>query len=311
MTAVLEVRGARRHYGEGRGLHGVDLSVRRGEIYGLLGPNGAGKTSLIRAISGRLRLDGGSVRLAGGDPRNDRRVRRALGLVPQELALYPELTVRQNLELLGRLAGLGGREARQRTGPALEWIELADRANSAVSELSGGQKRRVNLAASTLHDPALLLLDEPTVGVDLPARERLHGLLRDLRARGAALLLATHDLDQATELCDRVGILVDGALRAEGTVPELVRGAFGAAGELVLTLRAEPEARAREVLTEAGLAAGVDARIWSGGVPGGVDAVPALLHRLEAAGAAVVETRVREPGLRGVFFRLAGRELDQ
>lgn len=311
MTAVLEVRGARRHYGEGRGLHGVDLSVGPGEIYGLLGPNGAGKTSLIRAISGRLRLDGGSVRLAGGDPRGDRRVRRALGLVPQELALYPELTVRQNLELLGRLAGLGRRDARARAGPALQWIELADRATSPITTLSGGQKRRVNLAASTLHDPALLLLDEPTVGVDLPARERLHGLLRDLRARGAALLLATHDLDQATDLCDRIGILVDGALRAEGTVEELVRRAFGSAREVVLTLRTEPEAPARDALAAAGLAAGEDRRIWSGGVPGGVDALPALLHRLEEAGVTVTETRVREPGLRGVFFRLAGRELDQ
>jgi ABC-2 type transport system ATP-binding protein len=310
MTAVLEVRGARRDYGEGRGLAGADLTVRAGEIYGLLGPNGAGKTSLVRAIAGRLRLSAGQVRVAGRDPA-DPAARRALGLVPQEIALYPDLTVRQNLELLGRLAGLPRRAARARVDEALAWIDLADRAASRVATLSGGQKRRVNLAAGTLHDPALLVLDEPTVGVDPPARERLHALLADLRARGAALLLATHDLDQAEQLCDRIGIMVEGAVRAEGAPADLVRAAFGDGRELVVLLGMEPGPAARAALAAAGLAPGADGRAWSGAVPGGEEALPALMAALRASGAVVLETRLREPGLRGVFFRLAGRELDR
>ena len=159
----LEVRGARRAFGADRGLDGVDLRLERGEIYGLLGPNGAGKTSLVRALCGRLRLDAGSVRVFGRDAQ-DAEARRGLGLVPQQIALYPELTVAENLELLGRLAGLPAGEAGPAVKDALGWIGLADRAASLVATLSGGQQRRVNLAAATLHRPAVLLLDEPTVG---------------------------------------------------------------------------------------------------------------------------------------------------
>ena len=236
----LEVHGARRAFGAGRGLDGVDLRLARGEIYGLLGPNGAGKTSLVRAICGRLRLDAGSVSLLGRDP-GDAEARRGLGLVPQEIALYPELTVAENLELLGRLAGLPGGEAGPAVRDALGWIGLADRAASLVATLSGGQQRRVNLAAATLHRPAVLLLDEPTVGVDPAAREQIHERLRDLGARGIAILLATHDLDQAAELCGRIGILVDGRIRAEGTLAELVRRAFGDAREIRVSLASPRE----------------------------------------------------------------------
>jgi ABC-2 type transport system ATP-binding protein len=306
----LEVRGARRSFAAGRGLDGVDLRLERGLIYGLLGPNGAGKTSLVRAICGRLRLEAGSVRLSGRDP-GDPEARRGLGLVPQEIALYGELTVAENLELLGRLAGL----PRGETGPAvvhaLGWIGLADRAESVVATLSGGQQRRVNLAAATLHRPAVLLLDEPTVGVDPAAREQIHGQLRDLRARGIAILLATHDLDQAAELCDRIGILVDGRIRAEGTLAELVRQAFGDAREMRVTLASPPGDDTRRALAAEGLAAGTDPRMWSGPLALGLDALPAIARRLAAAGVPLAELRLREPGLRGAFFRLTGRELGE
>ena len=306
----LEVRGARRAFGAGRGLDGVDLRLERGEIYGLLGPNGAGKTSLVRAICGRLRLDAGSVSLLGRDPR-DAEARRGLGLVPQEVALYPELTVAENLELLGRLAGLPGGEAGPAVKDALGWIGLTDRAGSLVATLSGGQQRRVNLAAATLHRPAVLLLDEPTVGVDPAAREQIHERLRDLGARGIAILLATHDLDQAAELCGRIGILVDGRIRAEGTLDELVRRAFGDAREIRVTLASPPGDDARRALAAEGLAAGADTRTWSGPLAVGLDALPAIARRLAAAGVPLAELRLREPGLRGAFFRLTGRELGE
>ena len=306
----LEVRGAVRRFAGGRGLDGASLELRRGEIYALLGPNGAGKTSLVRAACGRLRLDAGEVLLLGADPRREPSCRRGLGLVPQEIALYPELTVRENLEVLGRLAGLPAPDLPRAVAAALDWIGLADRAASRVGELSGGQKRRVNLAAGTLHGPAVLLLDEPTVGVDPQARERLHEMLRELRARGLAVLLATHDLDQAAELADRIGILVDGRVRAEGTLAELVERAFGGRRELALRLVAAPPSGTARALEAEGLRPGADDREWSGPLEGGLEALAGVGRRLAAAGVPLAELRLREPGLRGVFFRLAGREID-
>jgi ABC-2 type transport system ATP-binding protein len=291
-------------------LDGVDLSLHRGEIYALLGPNGAGKTSLVRAICGRVRLDSGSVRLAGLDSGAGATFRRRLGLVPQEIALYPDLTVRENLEILGRLAGLALGEAKAATALALEWTGLADRASSRVLTLSGGLQRRVNLAAGTLHRPEVLLLDEPTVGVDPQARERIHDLLRRLRGEGMAILLATHDLDQAAELADRIGILVDGSLRAEGTLAELVEASFGSARELSLHLAAAPDEVAMRLLKAEGLEPASDPRRWAGPLAGGFASVSALGQRLADARVPLAELRLREPGLRGVFFRVAGREIE-
>ena len=307
---VLEVLGARRLFAGGRGLDGAALRLRRGEVYALLGPNGAGKTSLVRAICGRLRLEAGEVWLLGGDPRRDRSLRRRLGLVPQEIALYPDLTVRENLALFARLAGLPRRQVAAAVAEGLDWATLGDRAESPVGTLSGGQKRRANLAAGALHRPDVLLLDEPTVGVDPAARERLHAMLRDLRSRGTAILLATHDLDQATELADRIGILVDGRVAVEGTLAQLVADAFAGRRELSVRLAREPDATAAVVLAAEGLRAGREAREWSGSVDADLAQLPELGRRLGAAGVPVAEVRLREPGLRGVFFRVAGRELD-
>lgn len=309
MVPPLELTDVRRSYGAGRGLAGVGLTVAAGQIYGLLGPNGAGKTSLVRAITGRLRLDGGTVRLFGQDPA-DPASRRRLGLVPQDIALYHDLSVRENLFAMGRLAGLSAAAARAALDRALEWIDLADRADSLVGTLSGGQQRRVNLAAGTLHEPGLLVLDEPTVGVDPPAREGIHRLLLELKARGTAILLATHDLEQAAELADRVGVLVRGRLAAEGSVPALVAEWFPAgAKDLSLTLGAAPQASASLVLDEAGLTPDPARMFWTGPFRGGVEWLPGLLASLAAAGAPVSDARIREPGLRGVFFRVAGEEI--
>jgi ABC-2 type transport system ATP-binding protein len=309
-SSVLRVTGARRSFGERSALDGVDLELRGGEIYGLLGPNGAGKTTLVRAISGRLRLDGGRVELCGGDPINDADARRRLGLVPQELALYPELTALENLTVFGRLMGLDRAATRRAADSLLAKVELADRAADPVATLSGGMKRRLNVAAGVIHRPRVLLLDEPTVGVDPAAREAIHDLLRDLRREGLAVLLTTHDLDQAAELCDRVGILIDGRIRAEGSVRELIAELFGAGQELMVVLAHEPCAEGMSVLGSVGLEASSDRRVWTGALDRSTSELSSVSADLEAAGLAIAEVRVREPGLRGVFFRLAGREID-
>jgi ABC-2 type transport system ATP-binding protein len=307
---VLEVAGVRRRYGDRVALDGVDLSLRQGEIYGLLGPNGAGKTTLVRAVSGRLRLDAGCVTVCGGDPAGDADSRRRLGLVPQEIALYADLTPRENLTVFGRLMGLGRSECRVETDRLLETIGLVDRADDLVSSLSGGMKRRLNVAAGVIHRPRLLLLDEPTVGVDPAARESIHGLLRELRRDGLAIVLTTHDLEQATELADRVGMLIDGRIRAEGSVADLVRTFFGDRRELIVALRRRPSDDGRSVLGRAGLEPSGDHQIWSGRLERDREDLSALASELEHSGLEVDEVRIREPGLRGVFFKLAGREID-
>jgi ABC-2 type transport system ATP-binding protein len=306
-----EVHDARRRIGDRPVLQGVDLQLRRGEIYGLLGPNGAGKTSLVRAICGRLALDSGTVRIDAADPRSEPRARRRLGVVPQAIALYPELTVAENLEILGRLAGVARRDLSAAVDSALGWTDLSDRRRDAVSTLSGGMQRRLNIAAGTLHDPEVLLLDEPTVGVDPSAREKIHEQLMELRARGLAVLLTTHDLEQAETLADRIGILVGGRIRAEGSLESLVRSAFGEARELTVSLSCAPDDGGRALLQKEGLTAVRDDRTWSGSLDGGYESLSGLGDRMASAGVEVSEVRVREPGLRGVFFRLAGRELDE
>ena len=310
-SPVLVVENARRAFGARQALAGVSLALTAGEIYALVGRNGAGKTTLIRAICGRARLDGGTVRLEGRDPAADAAARRRLGLVPQEIALYPELTALENLEILGRLAGLAAADAARRAREALEWIGLADRAKSRVATLSGGMRRRVNIAAGVLHEPALLLLDEPTVGVDPQARERIHEMLAALRARGLAILLTTHDLDQAALLADRIGILDDGALRAEGTLPQLIASTLGRARELTVRLAAPAAGEAqRALLAELGLAPDpADPARLAGVVAGDLADALAAGRRLAEAGLAAAELSVREPSLYGVFFHVTGREL--
>jgi ABC-2 type transport system ATP-binding protein len=310
-SPVLVVENARRAFGQRQALAGVGLSLRPGEIYALVGRNGAGKTTLIRAICGRTRLDAGSVRLGGADPAADPVARRRLGLVPQEIALYPDLTALENLEILGQLAGLPAAEARRRAREALNWIGLSDRASSRVATLSGGMKRRVNIAAGVLHEPALLLLDEPTVGVDPQARERIHEMLASLRARGMAILLTTHDLDQAALLADRIGILDDGVLRAEGTLSQLIATTLGHAREITVRLAAPPSGDAqRAVLAQLGLALDpADPTRLAGLVAGDLADALAAGRRLAEAGLAAAELSVREPSLYGVFFHVTGKEL--
>jgi ABC-2 type transport system ATP-binding protein len=288
---LLEVRGAERAFDGRPALQGVDLCLRPGEIYALLGPNGAGKTSLIRAISGRLRLDAGSVRLKGREPARDLDARRRLGLVPQEIALYSDLTARENLEIFGRLQGLSSREARSSASRALVTIGLAGRAGDRLGTLSGGMRRRVNIAAGILHRPELLLLDEPTVGVDPSAREDLHELLRRLWKEGLAILLTTHDLGQAEELAHRVGLLVDGRIRAEGSPEALIRETFGESKEVAVVLSGPLTPEGRALLQGANLEPMGDGATWSGPLRKDLDALSTLGRQLSEAGVGVGELR--------------------
>lgn len=306
--SVLRVTGATRRFAKRLALSKVDLSLCPGEIFVLLGPNGAGKTTLLRAIAGRLQLDFGSVRINGRDPNVDLEVRRLLGVVPQTIAIYSYMTARENLEVFGVLAGIHRRDLHQAVNEALSWTGLTGRADDRASTLSGGMQRRLNIAASILHHPKVLLLDEPTVGVDPRARKAIHRLLQELRHQGISILITTHDLEQAQELADRIGILVDGQIVAEGNPAELIQATFGNAKDLIVTLSCAPDDRGRALLASEGLLPVQDQKIWTGRLQGELGDLSGLGRRIVAAGLAVVEVRVREPDLRGIFFRFTGEE---
>jgi ABC-2 type transport system ATP-binding protein len=229
-----------------------------------------------------------------------------LGFVPQELALYSYLSVRENLEVFARMMGVGRHDLAERVAEALRWADLGERAEDRLDTLSGGMQRRLNIVASLLHQPGLLMLDEPTVGVDLGARERIHELLRRLKADGLGILLTTHDLLQATELADRVIFLLAGEIRLAGAPAELIEQMFGTSKELILTLGSAPDHQARQALGELGLLATQGEQTWTGSVDQGYDGLTDWHRRVEALGLRVAEIRVREPSLEGVFLRLTG-----
>ncbi|HOF09992.1 MAG TPA: ABC transporter ATP-binding protein [Opitutaceae bacterium] len=222
MPPLLQIDHLAKAYGPVRAVQDISFSVRPGEIYGLLGPNGAGKTTTISMVSGLLSPDGGSIAIAGrplaADPQA---AKRLMGVVPQELALYEELSAAENLEFWGRLAGLDTKTARARTAEILAALTLSDRARDPVKTFSGGMKRRVNLGCALLHRPKLILLDEPTVGIDPQARLNILEFVRSLRADGVGVLYTTHYLEEAESLCDRIGIVDHGRMHAEGTLREL------------------------------------------------------------------------------------------
>jgi ABC-2 type transport system ATP-binding protein len=302
---ILQVESVVHAFGARPVLRGVSLTLRGGEIYGLLGPNGAGKTTLVKAICGRLRPDGGSVRLAGGDPSREPQVRRALGLAPQALALYAHLTIRENLEVFARLCDVAAGGVAAAVDNAMRVTRTAERAHVPVKHLSGGYQRRVNIAAAILHQPRLLILDEPTVGVDLNAREAVDGVIRALAQQGVAVLIVTHDLEQAGGLATRVGFLNEGLMVLEGDPTELIADAFGKQMEVLVQVASEPDPAQEARLVAAGLAKGRDGGAWTCLATDGYDAAARLDRRLHEAGIGVREIRVRQPSLQNLFTLLA------
>jgi ABC-2 type transport system ATP-binding protein len=303
-AAVLEICNARRSFADRPALNDVSLQVQPGEIVALLGPNGAGKTTLMRAVAGRLQLDSGSVRVLGEDPLKAASARSALGIVPQTIALYPQLTARQNLDVLARLSGLKGQQVQAAIETALINAALQDRADDLLTALSGGMQRRLNIVAGTLHHPRLLLLDEPTVGVDMQARDSIHVLLRKLCNTGIGILFSTHDFEQAAVIADRAVFMAQGKVLLEGGVAELIQQSFGDAKEVVVELAQPALEDAHKVLEHSGLILAENAHAWCGPLQGGYGEIANLEAQLESAGAHVTEIRVREPGLGGVFRQL-------
>jgi len=221
---LLDVLALHKRYGPVVALDHVSFGVGEGEIFGLLGPNGAGKTTLLSIVSGLLQPTAGEVRIQGRPLRAaDREGRRAIGIVPQELALYGELSARENLLFFGELYGLRGADLRGRVAEVLAAVGLSDRADDRADAFSGGMKRRLNLGIALVHRPRLLLLDEPTVGVDPQSRNHIFEEVRRLNRAGVTIVYTTHYMEEVQSLCDRVGIIDHGRLAACDTLPNLLR----------------------------------------------------------------------------------------
>jgi ABC-2 type transport system ATP-binding protein len=307
---MLEVCNLRKRFGQVTAVDGVSFRVARGEAVGLLGPNGAGKTTTVSLICGLLAPDDGEVRIDGAPLRSDTDpVKRKLGVVTQDLALYDELSARENLRLFGTLYDLPRVELAGAMAEALELVGLADRARDAVKTFSGGMKRRLNLAAALLHDPAILLLDEPTVGVDPQSRNAIFDNLETLRNRGKSLLYTTHYMEEAERLCDRIVIIDRGRVVADDTLRGLYR-LLPARNRIAVELVDAAEGPWLETLRS--LPGIVDAHWTEGRLSVGVEdlaAAPAVLGCLAQHHVAYDHFNSERPDLEAVFLTLTGRSL--
>ena len=279
---MLTLRNLRKQFGPIIAVDGLSLDIPRGSVFGFLGPNGAGKTTTINMAVGLLPPTSGQVDLDGRGSPTDPAVRRLIGVAPQSIALYDQLTAIENLTFFGELYGLPSAKLRTRCAELLEMVGLSDRATSRAETFSGGMKRRLNLAAAIVHDPPLVMLDEPTAGVDPQSRNAILDLVRTLRSQGRTIVYTTHYMEEAQRLCDRVAVIDHGKLLALGTVDELI-AAHG--GESVVTIQ---RTSGEEKMTS-------------------TNPVAILTEKL--AQKDVLNVRVDRPDLESVFLNLTGRSL--
>jgi linearmycin/streptolysin S transport system ATP-binding protein len=306
---MIAVQNLSKRFGELRAVDRISFEVARGELFGFLGPNGAGKTTTISMVSGLLRPDEGTVSIGDFDLwQSPRQAKRLLGLVPQEVALYEEFSARENLWFWGGLYDVPRTELKQNIDAILERVGLAERAREPISRYSGGMKRRLNLATGLVHRPQVLLLDEPTVGIDPQARNAILEIIRDIARQGTTILFTTHHLEEAEKLCDRIAIMDHGRLLQTGSVLELakvvgdrdvitLRGKFSAA-QLQQCLEHQPVS----ILSLGEQMATLHLTGENYGLAG-------LVERVGKAGLELADVSIQKPTLESVFLKLTGREL--
>ena len=307
---AIEVQNLHKVFGEVKAVQGIDFTVQAGEIFSLLGPNGAGKTTTISMISCLLRPNEGDVLVMGHSVRKDpQAVKACLGVVPQEIALYEDLSARENLSFWGKMYGLRGEQLRQRVDEVLEVIGLADRQKGAVGKFSGGMKRRLNIGIALLHKPQLIIMDEPTVGIDPQSRRSILDSVLQLNREGSTVLYTTHYMEEAQELSDHIAIMDHGKLIAMGTHEELVK-IVGEMDRLEVTLSAEaPEVIAvwketpgvRQVTSEDGH---ISLLVEDSNL-----VLPRLFESVQHTNLRLTSVDIQTPNLEAVFLHLTGRGL--
>jgi len=306
---MIRVEDLQKSYGSLRAVDGISFEIPEGELFGFLGPNGAGKTTSLSMISGLLKPDRGRVSIGEIDVwHSPKEAKRILGLVPQDLALYEELTARENLMFWGSLFHLPRSELKANIDVWLGRVGLADRAKEAVSKFSGGMKRRLNLAIGLVHNPKVVLLDEPTVGIDPQARKNILDIIREIAKEGSTILFTTHHLEEAEALCDRIAIIDHGKILETGSVEELakvvgdgdivsINGSFTA-----VQLKTILENESVNILSAAERTATMS--LSHGGMN-----IAALLQKFNEAEIEVTDISMQKPSLESVFLKLTGREL--
>ncbi len=307
---MIEIRELSKRFGDLQAVDRISFEVRPGEIYGLLGPNGAGKTTTISMLTGLLQPDEGRVLFQGVDFASDPLgIKSKLGVVPQEIALYDELTAKENLRFWGSLYGLSGSILKTAVDEALDQVGLTARADGRVKTFSGGMKRRLNLSLGLVHKPLVVLMDEPTVGIDPQARLNILEVVRNIARSGTTVLYTTHYMEEAEGLCDRIGIMDHGKLLAEGTLDELKK-MIGA--NEVVTVRGNfsaTDARARvEHLEAVRVIDAEDGRLMLA-TAGDGSGVVRLLSEILGSDLEIQGISIQPPSLNGLFLKLTGREL--
>jgi ABC-2 type transport system ATP-binding protein len=300
----LQIDALVKRFGAINAVDGVSLEVRAGECLGLLGPNGAGKSTTIRAIVGRVIPDSGRITVFGAAA-DSAAARAAMGWVPQELAVYPRLTCRENLVAFGSYHGLSGAGLADSVAWCLEWAALQDRAGELARKLSGGMKRRLNMAAGIIHRPRVVLMDEPTVGVDPQSRNRIFEMIEALRAAGTAVVYTTHYMEEAERLCDRIAIIDHGRIIAMGTKEELVHDAFATRSQVLARFAGSANQIAAWVASHNGRLVDATAEFT---IERSTE-ITVLLDSAAKDGLELEDVSLRRPNLESVFLHLTGREL--
>jgi len=306
---MLKISHLSKSYDSLKAVDDISFDIENGEIFGFLGPNGAGKTTTISIVSGLLKADGGRVEVDNlALDRDLRKIRRILGVVPQDMAFYEELTARENLFFWGRLQGVERKVLEERIHHYLERTGLVGRENEPLKKYSGGMKRRINLIIGLIHHPKLLLLDEPTIGIDVQTKLNIFDIIREAAARGTTVLYTTHNLKEAEDLCDRIAIIDQGRILAQGTLEELIR-IVGERDIAVVSGRFAAD-QAREIIARF-----KDMSVLSledGKAVLSLEAskkVPPLLEEYFKAGLTVESLSLKQPNLESVFLKLTGKEL--
>jgi len=307
---AIEVLNLHKSFGENKAVQGVEFNVKQGEIYSLLGPNGAGKTTTISMLSCLLHPDEGDARIMGHSIREEQMgVKSVLGVVPQEIALYEDLTARENLTFWGKMYGLRGGALKARVEEVLDIIGLRDRAKERVGKYSGGMKRRVNIGVALLHKPQVIYMDEPTVGIDPQSRRNILDSVVDLKKQGMTVLYTTHYMEEAQELSDHIGIMDHGKMIANGTHDELVK-LVGGQTRIDLTLNMPSsivldEWRAVEGVSKVSAENGLVTVL----VGDSNEVLPRLFDVTNRLSARITSVDILEPNLEAVFLHLTGRAL--
>ncbi len=287
----------------------ISFEIKKEEIFGFLGPNGAGKTTTISMVAGLLKPDSGNIVIDGLSlEKNAKQIREIMGIVPQDMAFYEDLTAKENLTFWGKLHGLSAKTLSQRIDHFLEQTGLSSRANEALKKYSGGMKRRINLIIGLLHQPKLLLLDEPTAGIDVQTKLNIFNLIREAARQGTTILYTTHNLMEAEDLCDRIAIMDNGKILALGTLPELIK--LVGEKDVVLITGSFSSEQARAVMHDFNEVEVLS--LQEGKLVLSLEAsktVPVLLSRFFQSGVGIDGITIRQPNLESVFLKLTGKEL--